>query len=179
MKIAFLTLLLAATSCASRKKTVAPPPAKSYEWLTSKVDINVEGNCMTFDDLSGQLRMRRDSLLWLSVTAPMGVEVARVKISTDSVWIINRMEKNYLAEPLDSVAQHFGIPVSLPWIETLLLDNNDGISPVENQIVLLKIFAFGNYSAKVKYSKVQLDEKTSFPLKITDKMERILLPKKR
>ena len=179
MKIAFLTLSLAATSCASRKKTVAPPPAKSYEWLTSKVDIDVEGNGMTFDDLSGQLRMRRDSLLWLSVTAPMGVEVARVKISTDSVWIINRMEKNYLAEPLDSVAQHFGIPVSLPWVETLLLDNNEGIPPVENQIVLLKIFAFGNYSAKVKYSKVQLDEKTSFPLKITDKMERILLPKKR
>ena len=179
MKIAFLTLLLAATSCASRKKTIAPPSAKSYEWLTSKVDIDMEGNGMTFDDLSGQLRMRRDSLLWLSVTAPMGVEVARVKVSTDSVWIINRMEKNYLAEPLDSIAQHFGIPFSLPWIQTLLLDNNDGIPPVENQIVLLKIFAFGNYSAKVKYSKVQLDEETSFPLKITDKMERILLPKKR
>ena len=178
-KIAFLTLLLAATSCASRKKTVVLTPAKSYEWLTSKVDIDVEGNGMAFDDLSGQLRMRRDSLLWLSVTAPMGVEVARVKVSTDSVWVINRLEKTYLAEPLDSVAQYFGMPMNLPWIETLLLDNNESIPPVENQIVLLKSFAFGNYSAKVKYSKVQLDEETSFPLKITDKMERILLPKKR
>jgi hypothetical protein len=175
----FFILFLMTSSCASRKKTIAPVPVKSYQWLTSKVDLDVEGNGMTFDDLSGQLRMRRDSILWLCVTAPMGVEVARIKVSTDSVWVINRMEKTYLTEPLDSVAQHFGIPISLPWIETLLLDNNEGIPPVENQIVLLKIFAFGNYSAKVKYSKVQLDEETSFPLKITDKMERILLPKKR
>ena len=178
-KIAFLALLLAATSCASRKKTVTPTSAKSYEWLTSKVDIDVEGNGIGFDDLSGQLRMRRDSLLWLSITGAMGVEVARVKVSTDSVWVINRLEKTYLAEPLDNIAQHFGMPISLPWIETLLLDNNDGIPPVENQIVLLKNFAFGNYSAKVKYNKIQLDEETSFPLKITDKMQRILLPKTR
>lgn len=176
-KIAFLALLLVATSCASRKKTVTPTPAKSYEWLISKFDIDVEGNGLSFDDLSGQLRMRRDSLVWLSITAAMGVEVARVKVSTDSVWVINRLEKTYMAEPLADVAQHFGMPIGLPWIETLLLDNNEGVPPVENQIVLLKNLAFGNYSAKVKYNKIQLNEETSFPLKITDKMERILLPK--
>ena len=112
-KIAFLTLLLAATSCASRKKTVAPTPATTFEWLTSKVEIDIEGKNMTFDDLSGQLRMRHDSLVWLSVTAPMGIEVARIKVSTDSVWVINRLEKTYLAEPLDSVAQCLGMPISL------------------------------------------------------------------
>lgn len=176
-KIAFLALLLAATSCASRKKTVTPTPAKSYEWLISKFDIDVEGNGLSFYDLSGQLRMRRDSLVWLSITAAMGVEVARVKVSTDSVWVINRLEKTYMAEPLADVAQHFGMPIGLPWIETLLLDNNEGVPPVENQIVLLKNLAFGNYSAKVKYNKIQLNEETTFPLKITNKMERILLPK--
>ena len=177
--LVFFIVLIMTSSCASRMKTVAPTPAKSYEWLTSKVDIDMESNGMAFDDLSGQLRIRRDSLVWLSVSATMGMEVARVKVSTDSVWVINRLEKTYLTEPLDSVAQHFGMPISLPWIETLLLDNNEGVPPVENQIVLLKYFAFGNYSAKIKYSKVQLDEETSFPLKITDKLERILLPKKR
>ena len=152
-------------------------PQQSFEWLTAKFDIQVEGSGLSFDDLSGQLRMRKDSLVWLSVTAPMGVEVARVKVSTDSVWVINRLEKTYMAETLADVAQHFGMPIGLPWIETLLLDNNEGVPPVENQIVLLKNVAFGNYSAKVKYNKIQLNEETTFPLKITDKMERILLPK--
>ena len=178
-KIAFLILLLAATSCASRKKTVAPTPIASYEWLSSKVDIDIEGKGLEFKDLTGQLRIRRDSIVWLSVTAPLGIEIGRVKVSADSAWIINRLEKTYLAEPLDSLAKRFGMPISLPWIQTLLLDNNEGVPPVDNQIVLLKNHAFGKYSAKMRYNKVQLEEETSFPLKITDKMERMHLPKKK
>ena len=176
--IAFLVFLLAATSCASRKKTVKPTPPQTFEWLTSNLDIQAEGNGVAFDDLSGQLRMRNDSLVWLSVTATMGVEVLRAKVSNDSIWMVNRLEKTYLAEPLDSVAVQLGIPISLPWIEILLLDNNEGLPPVENQIVQLKTFFMGNLAAKVRYKNIKLDEKTSFPLKITDKMERIQLPKK-
>ncbi len=172
-KIAFLVLLLTATSCASRKKTVAPTPPQTFEWLTANLDIQTEGNGMNFDDLSGQMRMRKDSLIWLSINATLGIEVVRAKVSNDSVWVINRLEKTYLAEPLDSLAMQFGIPLNLPLLQTLLLDNNEGIPPVENQTVLLKTFVIGNMSAKMRYKNIKLDEKTSFPLKITDKMERI------
>jgi hypothetical protein len=58
------------------------------------------------------------------------------------------------------------------------LDNNEGLPPVENQTVQLKTFFMGNLSAKVKYKNIKLNEKTIFPLKITDKMERMRLPKK-
>ena len=172
-----LLLLLATTSCASRKKAVTPEQPKTFEWMTSNLSIQAEDNGVSFDDLSGQMRMRRDSLVWFSVTATMGVEVLRAKFSNDSVWIVNRLEKNYLAEPLDSVSTQLGIPLTLPWVQTLLLDNNAGLPPVENQTVLLKTFLMGNLSAKVRYNNIKLDEKTSFPLKITDKMERIRLPK--
>lgn len=171
-KIAFLVLLLAATSCASRKKTVAPTPPQTFEWLTANLDIEAEVNG-TSQDLKGQLRMRRDSIVWLSVTATMGMEVLRAKISNDSVWIVNRLEKTYLTEPLDTVSTHLGMPLSLPLVQTLLLDNNEGLPPVENQTVLLKTFVMGNLAAKVRYKNIKLDEKTSFPLKISDKMERI------
>ena len=178
-KIALLALVLLASSCASRKKTVAPTQPQAFEWLTSNLDIQAEGNGMAFDDLSGQLRMRKDSLVWLSVTATMGVEVLRAKFSNDSVWIINRLEKTYLAEPLDSATAQLGIPLSLPLLQTLLLDNNEGLPPVENQTVQLKTFVMGNMSAKMRYKNVTLDEKTSFPLKITNKMERVRLPKRK
>ena len=174
-KIAFLTLLLAATSCASRKKTVAPTPPQAFEWMTANLDIQAEGNGMSFDNLSGQLRMRNDSIVWLNVTATIGVEVLRAKVSNDSVWVLNRMEKTYLAEPLDSLGAKVGMPLSLPLVQTLLLDNNEGVPPVENQMVQLKTFVMGNMAAKIRYKNVKLDEKTNFPLKITDKMERVRL----
>ena len=179
MFIALLVLLLAATSCASRKKTIAPTPPQTFKWMTSNLDIQAEGNGMAFDDLAGQLRMRKDSLVWLSVTATMGVEVLRAKFSNDSVWIVNRLEKTYLAEPLDTVSAQLGMSLSLPLIQTLLLDNNEGLPPVENQTVQLKTFVMGNLAAKVRYKNIKLDEKTSFPLKITDKMERLRLPKRK
>ena len=172
-----LFLLLTATSCASRKKTVTPEQPKAFEWMTSNLDIQAEGNGMSYDDLAGQIRIRKDSIVWFSVTATMGVEVLRAKFNTDSVWIVNRLEKAYLAEPFDTVSSQLGIPLSLQWIQTLLLDNNEALPPVENQTVQLKTFIMGNLSAKVRYKNVKLDEKTNFPLKITDKMERIRLPK--
>ena len=174
LKIVILLLCAALlASCASRKKTVAPTPPQSFEWLTANMAIQAEGNGMSFNDLSGQLRMRHDSIVWLSVTATMGVEVLRAKISNDSVWLLNRLEKTYLAEPLDSLALQLGVPLSLPWVETLLLDNNQGIPPVESQTVQLKTVLMGGLSAKIRYSNIKLDQPTTFPLKITDKMERI------
>ena len=177
MTIALLTMVMVATSCASRKKTVAPPQSQAFEWMTANLDIQAEGNGMAFDNLAGQIRMRKDSLIWLTVTATMGVEVLRAKVSNDSVWFINRMEKTYLAEPLDSVSAQLGIPLSLPWVQTMLLNNNEGIPPVENQMVQLRTFVMGEWAAKIKYNNIKLNEKTSFPLKITDKMERIHLKK--
>ena len=170
-----MALLLAATSCASRKKAIAPTPPQAFEWMTANLDIQAEGNGMSFDNLSGQLRMRNDSIVWLSVTATMGVEVLRAKVSNDSVWVLNRMEKTYLTEPLDSLGAKVGMPLSLPLVQTLLLDNNEGVPPVENQMVQLKTFVMGNMAAKIRYKNVKLDEKTTFPLKITDKMERVRL----
>lgn len=173
--IAILALLLVATSCASRKKTVAPTPTQSFEWLTANMSIQAEGNGQSFNDLNGQLRIRHDSLVWLSVTATMGVEVMRAKVSNDSVWLINRLEKTYLAEPLDTVSAQLGMPLSLPLLQTLLLDNNQGLPPVENQTVQLKTFLMGGLSAKIRYNNVRINEKTTFPLKIKDQMERMRL----
>lgn len=178
VQIAFLALLLVATSCASRKKTVAPPQPQAFEWMTANLSIQAEGNGMSFDDLSGQMRIRKDSIVWFSITATMGVEALRVKVSNDSIWMLNRLEKTYLAEPLDTVSAQLGTPLSLPLVQTLLLDNNQGYAPVENQTVQLKTFVMGELSAKIRYNNIRLNEKTTFPLKITDKMERIRLLKK-
>ncbi len=180
-KIAFLVLLLVATSCASRKKTTMPKP-QSFEWLTANLSIQAEGNGMAYNDLSGQLRMRKDSLVWVSVTATMGVEVLRAKISNDSIWILNRLEKTYLAEHVDSLDQQIGplFGLRLPFVQFVLLDNIEGIPPVENQTVGWNQYDYytGEIKVKLKYSNIKLDQPTTFPLKITNKMERIQLPMK-
>ena len=180
--IVLFALLLTASSCASRKKTVAPVPPQSFEWLTANMAIQAEINGQSFNDLSGQLRMRKDSIVWVSVTATMGVEVLRAKISNDSIWILNRLEKTYLAEHVDSLDQQIGplFGLRLPFAQFVLLDNIEGIPPVENQTVGWNQYDYytGEIKVKLKYSNIKLDQPTTFPLKITNKMERIQLPMK-
>lgn len=177
--IALLVLLfLMAASCASRKNVVVPTSPSSCEWMTANMGIQIEGNNLSFNDLSGQIRMRKDSILWLSITATIGIEVARAKISTDSIWVLNRLEKTYLSEPLDNVSAQLGIPISLPWVQSLLFDNNEGLPPVENQIVLLNNAVLAGYAAKIRYSNIKLNETTTFPLKTNNKMERIRIKQK-
>lgn len=178
--ILLLSIALLASACSARKKVVQPTPPQSFEWLTAKLDIQAEVNGQTFNDLSGQLRMRKDSIVWMSVTATMGVEVLRAKISNDSVWVLNRMEKTYLAEPMDSLAQQLGEYriYRLPMAQFALLNNIEGIPPVENQTVGWHVYDYdlGEIQVKIKYTNIKLDEPTTFPLKITDKMERMQLP---
>ena len=180
--IVLFALLLTASSCASRKKTVAPVPPQSFEWLTANMAIQAEINGQSFNDLSGQLRMRKDSIVWVSVTATMGVEVLRAKISNDSIRILNRLEKTYLAEHVDSLDQQIGplFGLRLPFAQFVLLDNIEGIPPVENQTVGWNQYDYytGEIKVKLKYSNIKLDQPTTFPLKITNKMERIQLPMK-
>ena len=179
--IAFVAFLLLATSCASRKKTVQSQQQQSFEWLTANMAIQAEVNGQSYNDLSGQLRMRKDSLIWVNVTATMGVEVLRAKVSNDSVWLLNRLEKTYLAEPMDSLAQQLGEYriYRLPMMQFALLNNIEGIPPVENQTVGWNNYDYytGEIKVKIKYSNIRLDEPTTFPLKITNKMERMQLPK--
>lgn len=174
----FALLTVASTSCASRKKAVVNPKPQTFEWLTANLDIQAEGKNLPVDELAGQLRMRRDSILWLSITATMGVEALRAKISTDSVWVVNRLDKSYLAEPIEVLSARIGMPLSLPVIQSMLLDNNEGFPPVEQQTVRLQSHLMGGLAAKIKYDNVRLDKETGFPLKITDKMKRIQLNKR-
>ena len=68
-----------------------------FESLQAKVGIKVETEDNAFN-LKGQLKMKKDSILWASITLPLGLEVARIKVTTDSIFFINKSNKSYLAE---------------------------------------------------------------------------------
>ena len=171
-------LLLLLTSCHARKKLVSPMAhAADYEWMSAKVSGEIslssqlylpsvgEGLRRSALSFTGSLRMRRDSTVWLSASAFMGVENARIRVTNDSVIVLNRVNQTYLAEPVSTVVQTMQAP-SLQELQAMLL--GDGSSDhVEIQ--------WGGYSAKIKYDDIQWDEPTTFPMKINKKYERVKL----
>ena len=144
--------------------------AAHYEWMTAKINgvLTLTSQRSTFN-FTGQLRMRHDSAVWVSASF-MGMEAMRALVTNDTVVVVNRLEKTYLAEPFSSLvymAQTSSFqPATLNDFQTMLLGN--GVSDtVEIQ--------WRSSSAKIQYSDIQWDEPTTFPIKINDNYERMKL----
>ena len=165
----FIVLLLLVSSCTSKKKLVSPMAHVShFEWMTAKINgeliTETEETALNF---TGALRIRRDSAVWLSAAAFLGVESVRVLVTNDSVFMINRINQTYFTETLEETCRSMSIsPMSLPELQTLLLGNGTA-DHVE--------IPWGPYTAKIKYNDIHWDEPTTFPMKVNKKYEKIKL----
>lgn len=153
-----VALLLLAASCTSHKKVVTPNAHAHYEWMTAKINGELEVGKEEIS-FSGTIRMKRDSAVWVSASAFMGVENLRALITQDSVWMLNRVDQTYLAEPLEAVHAP-----SLQELQSRLVGDGSA-DHVE--------LPFGQYTAKIRYTDRQWDVPTTFPIKINKSYERI------
>ena len=160
-----MAMLLLAASCTSRKKLAAIKSHADYQWVTAKMTMDVKAPGLELINVSGALRMRRDSAIWISASM-MGMENVRTLITEDSIILLNRVDKTYLTEPLDSVAQKLNVPMTLRECQVKLIGNG-----TSDHVEVL----FGPYSAKIRYSDIRWDEPTTFPIKISKKYERMKL----
>jgi hypothetical protein len=69
-----------------------------FEWMTAKI------SCKAYDDSSSaefevNLRMRKDSAIWLNVLGPLNIKIARVLITKDSVKFVQYQDGTLGAQP--------------------------------------------------------------------------------
>ena len=158
-----MALLLLVAACSSKKKLVAPgPSAVAFEWMTAKMTLDLTAPGAEFNNITGTLRMRHDSVIWISASAFMGVESIRALVTPDTVTMVNRMDQTYLKEPLEAVAARYQWPTTIGEIQAKLLGDQAELR-------------FGPYLLKLHYYDVKWDEPTTFPLKINKNYERIKL----
>ena len=66
----------------------------SPNWLSmdSKIKIEKEGQSTV---VNANIRINRDSVIWISLKAALGIEVLRTMITPDSIYFMSRMDKTY------------------------------------------------------------------------------------
>lgn len=84
----------------------------------AKLDINGNSNDVTLN-----VRIQRDKKIWVSVTALLGIEVARAVITPDSILVLNRLQGNYMKKPFGYIYQYAPQQVNYKTIESLLTGN--------------------------------------------------------
>jgi hypothetical protein len=103
------------------------------EWFAAKARVSFEDEDMSITG-SATIRMKKDSLLWVSVKK-LGFEVARALITTDSVLIIDRINNEYGRFDLDYLESSFNLPASFPIVQNVILGNPHFLRPEEAVIV--------------------------------------------
>lgn len=141
-----LSLLFFGTSCSSKKKMTKTSLREftasrlikevekhsfDYDNLQAKMNVKIETNAKNFS-VKGQLRMKKDSIIWTSFSLPLGLEIVRVKVSPDSVFFLNRTEKTYLCESIDVFNDISPLITSIGFIQSVLIGNDINLRESDN-----------------------------------------------
>lgn len=78
-------------------------------------DNHVNGNA--------HIRIRKDSLIWFSISPSIGLEATRIMITKDTAIVINRMDKEYYVFNFDEISRYFNFKVDFELIQSILLGN--------------------------------------------------------
>ena len=133
-----LSVLLFMVSCSSQKNAYKAPVKEEGEaFLIEKMQENesqfetykakglvqlINNNKTT--DLKVNIRIKRDSVIWVSISVGMGLEAARVLLTHDSVMFINRLEKTFFVGSYQFINQMINAHVDFDIVQALITGND-------------------------------------------------------
>ena len=144
-KLLIAACLLAMVSCKARKQVVAVqpviiPPANTtkpvnpidaikaqqlnYNTFSAKAnaELSIDGDN---NDVTLNIRIARDKKIWVSVikTVLIDIDLARVLITPDSIFLVNKWEKTYVRKPFSFIHTYGGKQFNYKTLESLLVGN--------------------------------------------------------
>ena len=94
-----------------------------FETFSAKVNTDYEGGDGKKYDVNVFIRMKKDSLIWISVNGALGIEGMRVLIDKDSVRILNKLDKEYQVRSLEYLTEVAALPLDLHTVQQLIIGN--------------------------------------------------------
>jgi len=116
-----------------------------FSYLQAKLSISYQKGNNEPVQLRAQMRLKNDSIIWISIVPGMGIEAARVVLTTDSVKLLNRLKKNYLIGSYHLLDSLMHTSINYDILQALLLGNNvtypliDSAAKVDRQQYLLEM----------------------------------------
>lgn len=94
----------------------------TFDYLITKSKVKFTGPSNELN-LTVNSRIRKDSLIWLSISPGAGIEAVRALVRQDSVLVLDRLNNIYYAYGYSFFRENFGVEVNYSILEGLLLGN--------------------------------------------------------
>jgi hypothetical protein len=102
----------------------------SHRYYTAKAAIELKwpGENKSF---KAQVRSVKDSAAWISVVPALGIELARVLLTRDSLKLLDKLHDQYFVGDTAKAKRRFGLQPSLSLLQQALLGKAIGLDPNE------------------------------------------------
>lgn len=95
-----------------------------FEALTARFSATMVQDNKDRTSFSGQMRIKRDSLIWMSISPALGIEAVRLVISQDSIFLLNRINKTYLKTDFSFINGVINAALDYDMLQAFLIGND-------------------------------------------------------
>lgn len=99
---------------------VAPVVKETALRLSASFEI-LSDDLTDINKLKGLLRLQKDSLIWINLTHPSGIPVARGLFTPDSFFVQNRIDKEEYSGSYGEFNSKYGLPLNFQILQSVLL----------------------------------------------------------
>jgi len=118
-----------------------------FQTFNAKVNVDyVDADDRNYN-VNANLRMYKDSVIWVSVNAIFGIEALRALITKDSVKILDKQHKVYTARSIKYLQEVSALPLDLSSLQDLLIGNPvfiDSVVTYANDNAVISLLSIGS-----------------------------------
>jgi hypothetical protein len=109
----------------SNKETLAKLRSNyiSFNTFSAKLKVDFETDAKQMSGINANMRMQKDSVIWISVSAPIIGEVARAIITPDSLKAIDKFHKVVYLRDMKDAKDILHIPFDFKTLQDLIIGN--------------------------------------------------------
>jgi hypothetical protein len=94
-----------------------------FNTFSAKVKVDFEGRDGKKSDFNAFIRLQKDSVMWVSIIAALGIEGFRIMITPDSVKVINKLDKVVQLRSVEYLREVARIPLTFSELQDLIVGN--------------------------------------------------------
>ncbi len=94
-----------------------------FDFKTLKIKFDAEYSSKNESmNFSGSLQIKKDSLIWISLSPGLGIEAFRMQLTDDSLKYVNRLSSEYFAGDYDLINKQYQIQLTFNDIQAILIN---------------------------------------------------------
>jgi len=94
-----------------------------FQTFSARVKVHYQGSDGKDYEFNAFIRIKKDSLIWVSVHAALGIEAFRMLITPDSVKILDKLKKIVRLRSVSYLQEAIHLPIDFGTLQDLLIGN--------------------------------------------------------